>query len=281
MRPKFLVVDLDNTLYDWVTFFAHAFRDMLAELERLTHIDRETLVSEFKRVHEGFGESERAFSVLELPSIQKHFGTTSREELRRLVDPALHAFNRTRKTHLRLYPGVLDTLKVLTRAGVVVVAHTEATAINAFWRLQKLDIARYFRRLYALEGRGSELEGNFVPETAPPPAGLIRLVAEVDRKPNPQLLLDICAGEGFSACETVYVGDSLSKDISMAKRAGVRGVWAKYGTAYDSTLWNLLVSITHWTKEDVQREHELKKAASSVVPDVVIGEFSELKRIFL
>jgi FMN phosphatase YigB (HAD superfamily) len=37
---KLLVTDLDNTLYDWVTFFAQSFDAMVAKLIEMTGIDR-------------------------------------------------------------------------------------------------------------------------------------------------------------------------------------------------------------------------------------------------
>jgi FMN phosphatase YigB (HAD superfamily) len=32
MQQKLLITDLDNTLYDWVTFFTASFRSMVTEL---------------------------------------------------------------------------------------------------------------------------------------------------------------------------------------------------------------------------------------------------------
>ena len=67
----------------------------------------------------------------------------------------------------------------------------------------------------------------------------------------------------------------------MAKDAGVTAVWAKYGTVYDQSLWGLLVSITHWTDDDVKREGELKRNFGHVRPDAVIERFSDLKAVVL
>jgi FMN phosphatase YigB (HAD superfamily) len=278
-KPKLLVTDLDNTLYDWVTFFANSFAEMISKLIEITGIDRSTLISEFKGVHQHYGNSEQPFSVLELPSIQRHFGTTSREKLLRLVDPALYAFNRARKAHFQLYPSVRETLNDLNSRGVVVVGHTEATLVNAYWRLQRLDVAHLFRRLYALEGHTSPHPDASREAALTPPSDFVQIVPKTERKPNPQLLADICAREGYQISDAVYVGDSLTRDISMAKSAGVTAVWAKYGTVYEQSLWGLLVSITHWTDEDVRRESELKRNFANVKPDFVIEEFAELKSI--
>jgi FMN phosphatase YigB (HAD superfamily) len=274
---RLLVTDLDNTLYDWVTFFAQAFEGMVVKLVEMTGIDRKILIAEFKIVHQHYGNSEQPFSLLELPSLQKHFGTTSRQELLSFVDPALHAFNQTRKAHLQLYPTVRETLEELSQRGVILIAHTEAAPVNAYWRLQKLGIANLFRRLYSLEGHIRPHPDLSRTEALSPPPEFLRLVPKTERKPNPVLLADICAREGVEISNAVYVGDSLTRDISMAKEAGVTAVWAKYGTVYDQSLWGLLVSITHWTDDDVKREGDLKRNFGHVRPDAVIERFSDLK----
>ncbi len=62
----------------------------------------------------------------------------------------------------------------------------------------------------------------------------------------------------------------------MANQAGVTSVWARYGTRYDPKLWAVLVSVTHWTPEDVARESELKTKFSHVTPTHVVDSFSQL-----
>jgi phosphoglycolate phosphatase len=108
---------------------------------------------------------------------------------------------------------------------------------------------------------------------------LIRSLPPSERKPNPVLLRNICDHEGFRVEECCYVGDSLIRDVAMAKEAGVKAVWARYGTRYDTSLWDLLVAVTHWTPRDVEREARLKEAYRDVKPDVTIESFSEVASI--
>ena len=65
----------------------------------------------------------------------------------------------------------------------------------------------------------------------------------------------------------------------MANAAGVRSIWAKYGTEYDPGLWQLLVSISHWSDDDVQREAKLRESLPNVQPDYTIDTFAEVPRI--
>jgi len=73
MRQKLLISDLDNTLYDWVTFFTASFRSMVSELTVLLQIPESTILDEFKAVHQRYGNSEQTFSILELTSLQRRF----------------------------------------------------------------------------------------------------------------------------------------------------------------------------------------------------------------
>lgn len=274
-----LITDLDNTLYDWVTFFARSFSAMLKVLVEITGIEQEILLDEFKIVHQHYHNTEHPFAVLELPSLRTRYGNLSRRDLRDKLEPALLAFNRERNHTLRPYPSVTTTLSDLCQQGVKIVGHTEAIVPNAMYRLLKLDLLKYFSRLYALDGSNPQ---HPIPEHAAlyePPPGFVHRVPPEERKPNPRLLIDICTHEQVALAETWYVGDSLTRDISMAKAAGVKAIWAKYGLEYDKALWETLVRVTHWTEEDVCRESLLNEKYAQVQPDYEIESFAAIKAI--
>jgi len=50
-------------------------------------------------------------------------------------------------------------------------------------------------------------------------------------KPDPSILLDLCAARGLALCEAVMVGDRLYTDIAMARAAGVTAVLVLSGEA--------------------------------------------------
>lgn len=268
---KLLITDLDNTLYDWVGFYAHAFGAMVKQLSRSLQIPKERLLDEFKTIHQFYGNSEQPYAALELPSVQRRFPGMPRAEIAEQLVDALEVFDTAREKHLRLYDGVFDTLVRLTDDGVWIVGHTEASAANAYSRLHLLGISHFFRRLYTI---ADHKETYFRGER--PPRSFIREVSPADRKPNPRLIKDICNAEKVDLDEVWYVGDSLIRDVAMAKAAGVTAVWAKYGTEYDKQLWNDLVRITHWTSADVAREEQLRRDAKNILPDYVIRTFGEL-----
>jgi FMN phosphatase YigB (HAD superfamily) len=273
---KLLITDLDNTLYDWVTYFANSFSAMVKDLAVTLDVEEETLLDEFKAVHQHYGNSEHPFAMFELPSVRRRFPNSSRGDLLYELESPLAAFRASREKHLRLYEGVHDTLKAIEKEGTIIVAHTEAVAIHAYYRLMRLDILKFFKHIYALEGF---VEPHPNPSRAvelTPPPGLIKNIQRSERKPNPELLQDICRREGIRVSDACYVGDSLSRDVSMAKTAGVTSVWARYGTRYEPSLWGILVRVTHWTDADVAREAALRNLYSDIQPDYTIERFTDL-----
>jgi FMN phosphatase YigB (HAD superfamily) len=275
MQGPLLITDLDNTLYDWVTFFTTSFKEMIDGLKQILELPEEEILDEFKSVHQKYGNSEQPFAILELPSVKSKFTGLSRTQILTKLDQALHKFNSRRKRTLELYPGVVDTLTTLRLANVKIVGHTESILSNAYWRLRSLGIDSQFARLYTLEGKEA-IHVSDGSRWIDPPEGFVVVVPRVERKPNPRLLIDICQREGVDPSSAFYVGDSLVRDIAMAKEAGVAAIWAKYGTIYNPACWEYLVKITHWTDEDVKREKDLKSKYGKITPDYTIDSFNKI-----
>ena len=274
-----IITDLDNTLYDWVTYFATSFEALLHALESTLNMREEDLIEEFRVLHREYGTSEQPFIMLELPSVKDRFPGLDRSELLTQLEGPVRAFSEARRATLKLYDHVAETLETLDKAGYVFVAHTESSTVNAFYRLQRLGIDHFFRKVYVQSIRW---DGHPLPEREAalrPPSGLIRELPKSERKPNPRLLVDICQQEGFEVDRTCYVGDSLVRDMAMAKEAGVLAIWARYGTRYDPALWDLLVRITHWTSEDVEQESRLREESGKVEPDYVLDSFDHLPSV--
>ncbi len=270
---RLLVTDLDNTLYDWVTSFARSVGPMVGELAALLHIDEEAVYGELKAVHRRHGNSEHPFAILELDCVGRAFPDATPAELLTHLARPLAAFNAARTDSLRLYEGVADTLAALRARGVVIVGHTEAIGPTARQRLRLLGIEQHFAGVYCL---ASELGPHPSPEWQDKGGVPLHIVPREERKPNPALLRDICASELARPEEAVYVGDSLTRDIWMARRAGVTAVWARYGRSYTDQDWDTVVRVSHWTPEDVRREARLRVSATGVTPDHTIAGFGEL-----
>ena len=235
-----------------------------------------TLLDDLKAVHQKYGSSEHPFALLETSAIESRFPKASQQQKKELIGYAFRAFNEVRKARLRLYPTVSETLRHVRRSGTLVVAYTEAAIYNVTHRLELLGISDDIDLIYAPPGRGEF--GRVLGEPAPRPLPIskIRLLPSSHRKPNPAVLLDICHDLNVYPADTVYVGDSLVRDIAMAKRAGVRSVWARYGANVDNDLWQKLVRVTHWTDADVVNEKRLRDEYKDIQSDVNIDSFDAL-----
>jgi len=276
---KLLITDLDNTLYDWVSFYAQSFSAMFDKLVDILDVSRDELTNDFKNVHLKHGNSEYPFATLELESVKRKFNGVSKEIILSELDEAFHAFNSVRKRTLNCYPGVLDTLEELKSRGIVIVGHTEAPIRNALFRLESLGLKKYLKHLYAPKDRYySDLDKNSK-DWVESYGDFIFQLDEAEKKPNPYLLNDICSREGVDLKDAIYVGDSIIKDISMANNAGIESILALYGKQHNIEYWNVLVSITHWSDDDVLRESKLKELYSHVIPTYSIDKFSDVLEV--
>lgn len=276
---KLLITDLDNTLYDWVSFYAQSFEAMLNKLVEILGVPRYELIEDFRKVHVKHGNSEYPYATLQLDCVQRIFPLHSDKELLLILDDAFHAFNSMRKKTLKCYPGVRETFIELQKKGVKIVGHTEAPVRNAIYRLEKLDLIKYMKHLYAPQDRYFEELNVSSKNWIASYGDFVFKLKENEKKPNPQLLRDICDREGVSLKEALYIGDSLVKDISMANGAGIDSVFASYGKQHERKYWDILVSITHWSDYDVKREIELKNAYSLEKPRYKIEKFEDILKL--
>ncbi len=269
-----LVMDLDNTLYDWVGSFVPAFYAMAEEAAAILDLNIETLLDDLRAVHQRHGSSEHPFALLETASVMARLPDLSRDQRAKVLDAAFHRFNSVRKERLALYDGVTATLEALAERGVPMVAYTDARIPNSLYRVNRLGLDHFIGHLYAPAARFPDRLGTPARET------MLRVLPEGDKKPNPRTLLDICRDLGVPPEQTLYIGDSLSRDIFMAASAGVRSAWARYGTEVKPGLWEKLVRVTHWTEIDIAEEARLKAEAADARPDATLSRFADLLDYF-
>jgi len=271
---KLVITDLDDTLYSWIGFFIPAFYDMVSELSVLLDTPQDILINEYHVVHQQVKSVEFPYATLLLPSVKRKYNNLSQESCMELLNPAFHRFNSTRKKLLKLYPGVEDTLKFLVTKNILVVGYTESAEENGFYRLKKLGIDEYFKDVFASDSRYKRPD--YIPTS--PKTHIVK-----GKKPNPQLIEQICSNEGIERHNVLYLGDSLTKDILMAKRAGVFSVWCNIPQDNIKDLYNQLVAISHWSEEDFEQEkaNKLQWEREKYIPDATIQSFEELQNIIV
>ncbi len=281
MKPRVttVITDLDNTLYDWVAMWSASFPAMLRVLVEQSGVPQETLESEAKEIHRQHRTSEYAFLVESLPSLKaKHPGANLVE----VYKDAIAAYRKAREESLALYPSVLDTLQALKAKSVRLVGFTDSLAWYSRSRLQKLNLDGVLDVLYSPAdhalppGTTPEMLRSQDPDAYKFKYTEHRHTPAGEFKPNPQVLTDIMADIGAGASSTIYVGDSLMKDVLMAQQAGVMDVFAEYGKGQDHPGYEMLRRVTHWTEEDVEKEKQLK-ARYNVHPTYTLHKrFAEL-----
>lgn len=266
---KLLITDLDDTLYDWSGFFVPAFYAMAEEIAGITGIAMDQLLHEYREVHQSLGTVEFPYATLRLPSIRACFSGMETAQMKEALRPAFKKFNGIRDSRLRLFPGVAETLEALAARGLTIIGYTESSQENGFYRLQKLGADGFFKRVYACESQFQSAYGS---------NEKVRTVRT--KKPNVNVLLDICRKEGRTPAEVAYVGDSLTKDMYMAKKAGVTALWARYPRE-DTDYYEKLCAITSWTQEDFEREERLRRhmEQADLKPDHILTSFSQLPGI--
>ena len=281
-----LVLDLDNTLFDWFRIWHASFSAMLTTVATKSGVHLDRLKDDFSRVHQHHRTSEYAFSLSELPSL---LALHPNENIATVYKDAIDAFRAARRANMALYPTVADTLSRLKGTGVLLVAYTESLEFYTRYRLIKLGLDETLDYLYSPPDHA--LPANMTPEQLRHyPSSHYELRHTKQRntprgelKPNPHLLKKIIEEVGGRVETTAYVGDSKMKDIAMANSAGVTSVWAKYGASPPADQYKLLQDVTHWTKDDVDREAAIKAgtAGADLVPQFTLEKnFDELMSHF-
>lgn len=258
-----LITDLDNTLWDWVHIWHATFTALVDVLVEEGGLDRETLLDEARAIHQRHRTSEYFRLIEELPSFA---ALSAKQDTSALRKKAIRAAQRARENTQCLYPQTLETLRTIRQAGSLIVAYTESMAFATSQRVRKLQLDGMIHFLYSSPDHDLP-EGVTRQDMRRHSDDYYELKSTEHRhvergviKPSVKVLKKIIRDVGADADKTVYVGDSLMKDIAMAQRAGVHDVLAAYGRAQDRNEYELLKRVTHWSPEDVEREKEINSA---------------------
>jgi phosphoglycolate phosphatase len=267
-RVDLAVFDLDNTLYDWYASFIPAFYAMVEVAASALDCDREMLLDQLRAIHRRHHDVEHPFSLSETAIVQSVVRTIGAEETRRKIDPAFHAFNKVRKDNLVLFPDVRTTLDRLHLRRIRLVAFTDSSYFSTLRRIQVLGLSDTFERVFCRARSESENTQPVHFEEGDRSSIIVELPAD-EAKPDPRVLIDIAKEEDLPLSSIAYIGDSVTKDILMAKHAGCFAIWAKYGVHRDPTVYEKLVRISHWTEDDIRREKNFAIEARTIQADFV------------
>lgn len=276
-----LIIDLDNTIFDWFAVWYASFRPIYDEIIATSGKPVEDVEAAIRSVHQARRTSEYTFLLEEVASLEEV--RRKGGDIRALFRGAIEASQRGRDAHLKLYPGLFRSLWDIKKAGTKIIAYTESMSFYSAYRLKR----------FGLDG---VIDVLFSPQDHDMPTGVsvdkmrrlpddfyelqvtqIRHTPPGELKPNPRVLIDIIDAVGGERSRCAYVGDSLFKDVAMARDVGVFDIHAKYGESQRRPEYDLLRRVSHWTDSDVQREKEITAKGHNFVPSAVLNEtFAEI-----
>ncbi|HEX9786843.1 MAG TPA: HAD family hydrolase, partial [Candidatus Binatia bacterium] len=230
-----------------------------------------------RAVHQNHGTSEYAFLIQEIPSLRKY----QSEDLLTIFNDALKAYRVQRRRELKLYPTVAESLLKLKGAGTKIVGYTESMAYYSNYRVRKLGLDGVFDILFSPADHDIPKDMT-IEQIRKYPASRYEFQNTVHQytptgelKPNRDILLSIIRHIDAAPEDCVYVGDSLFKDVAMAKDAGISDAWAKYGQSQATAAYQLLREVTHWSDDDVEREKKISQR--DVKPSIELStSFSDI-----
>ncbi len=284
MSPvRLLVTDLDNTLYSWVGYVLHAIDAMLDSLQATTGLNREAILASLQEVYSKKGSIEYPFVIQEASIFQGQIEDFE-SFAQKVILPARKAFASARMDHLRLYPGVMETLQALRAKGIHMVALSDASAFSATLRVRLLGLDQVLEAIYAIvpyplppkdrieRGILEKLEAGFYD---PSPFDVVELPLYAI-KPSPDGLQRILARFGVKPREAALIGDNLKKDVGLAQSTGLLDIWARYGTRFSPGEEERLRKAI---PREVMRRNAPEAEESSLRPTHLVDRFDELLEI--
>lgn len=246
---KLFVTDIDNTLFDWVRYYAASFSALLSKVESLIDVPYAQLAAESKQVFEQHGSIEYPFLIQELPSVIAHYRDDIDRMLYEAVAQGRDAFLDKAGQVLQPFDGVIETLSEIKRRHphLAIVALTDAPRYVAMWKLKKLGLLHAFDAIYGLpdpripwaEASGRvkvdpEILQKHLKQNDFGFRGKIRNLPEDYEKPGTRglktVLMDYDLDNQPEHRQAVlWVGDNCRKDIRLGQSLGVQTAWASYG----------------------------------------------------
>ena len=289
---KLLVLDIDNTVFDWVSYYVACLNTLFEKVEQLTGVPVAVQAAESKTVFERQGSIEYPFLIQELPSVVSHYEGNVEKLLSEATEEGRIAFKNKASEYLVSYEGVKETFEEIKKRWphFPIIALTDAPRYVAMWKLNKLGILHYFDALYGLSDPKIPTDPNsqkakvapeilmkHLQQTAFNFKGIIRTLPEDYEKPGTRGLKTVLMDHEMEGHfdHVLWVGDNLRKDVGLGKQLGVKTAWARYGTEIDPQVKEALLKFS--PELNVHKNVSLDPASDSApTPDVTLDSFSEL-----
>jgi FMN phosphatase YigB (HAD superfamily) len=287
MPVRLVVTDMDGTLYSWVDYIVPAVESMVDAVVKATGFPKLKVVQSLKAVYSKYESNEYPFALQESSLFHEFPEFGSFDKL--VIEPARMAFGEARRKYLKPYKTVVDTLMALKERKLPVVALTDAPRNPAEYRVRRMELDKHLTALYTLPGftfpASAEGEKLVAPDILQKEEkGAYRAacpVIELPRdheKPKPDGLLRICKDYGVEPRDVLVVGDSMKKDIAMARDVGAIDCWAEYGT-YVSLEYRERLDII--SAPAITRRHaaSVYESAATATPTHALSNFGRILEV--
>ncbi len=289
---KLLVLDIDNTVFNWVEYYVTCMRALFEQVHAITGIAVAILQREAQVIFEAEGTIEYPFLIQEMPSVVEHYAHDVERMLREAVEPGRKAFNAAAQAALVPYAEVIETLATFRQryANVPVVALTDAPRYVAMWKLNKLGILEYFDAVYGLPDPripadpinlkvkvDPEILMKHLQKSSFGFAGRIRVLPDDYEKPGTKGLKTVLMDFDMESHkeDVLWIGDNLRKDVGLGVRLGVHTGWARYGTIIRQEARDQLLLFS--PQQNVAKNVALDpQNDQSPQPDFVMDSFKDL-----
>ena len=280
-----LLVDFDNTVWDWFSAWHESFTAMLEKLVEISGLSKDYLLAEIRKVHQLYGTSEYAFLLEKLECLRETAGTQDPIELYR---PAIEAYREQRLAACSLYPGVADCFQQVRANGAQIVLLTESLPFYVAYQLKALSLDGLVDlfaspRDHEIPSDARSREWNLHQPIATQLQEQLQDTSHFQlplgiRKPNPDVLTSILDHLKADASDCCFVGDSKFKDMVMAKDAGILDVHAAYGASQHRPEYvKLLCRVSHWSDDMIAIEKQILQNLTIVQPTITLRKrFSEI-----
>ena len=271
---------LDNTLFDWFEIWNQSFSPVYSEIVN-RHRGSETEAQEdIRRINQKARTSEYSFLLEDLAKLHV---LEFNGEVRDAFSSALNKSRDARSASIKLYPTILESLWKIKNRGVKIIAYTESMGFYSGYRLKRLGLDGVIDIMFCPEDHDTPVGASVSRLRSRPEDAYELQVTQVmhtprgELKPNAKVLRKIIDDVGASITRCIYVGDSLFKDVVMARDCGVLDVYAKYGESQKRPEYELLRKVSHWTDEDVDRERKIVEHGIDFTPTITLkNHFSEI-----
>ncbi len=208
---KAVLIDIDNTIIDFVTTKRNAIRKAIDEM--ILRGLKTTKETSEKLIMQVYSESRHGMEDKKVfQKFLKKIGYEEKnQEYFRILYAGVNGYRQERGKGWIVYEGVHETLKKLKEMGLKLGIVTDALNEKAYLRLTNTQLDYFFDKI------------------------ITRSISK-ERKPSVRPFLIALNKLGVKPENTIFVGDNPKRDILGAKSVGLITVYASYGNTNEGTI---------------------------------------------